>query len=240
MHILVLQHAREEHPGVFRSFLEEDGHTWTTTHLYREEKLPESMNGYDALWVLGGPMDVWQEKDFPWLVAEKQFIKQAVMVEGFPFLGLCLGHQLLAEVLGGSVGPSNEPEIGILPVKLTEDGASGILFDGVEPVFSVLQWHSAMVTSLPSDCKVLATSEACPVQAFSWQTRAYAVQFHLEVEHDTVESWASIPEYAKALSASLGSDGVGVLQNAYADNSEAFRNTAERFYINWMQCCAKV
>ena len=155
MNILVLQHAEAEHPGIFRSFLDEDGHSWTTIHLYRGDQLPVSMAGYDALWVLGGLMDVWQEEENPWLVVEKAFIQRAVMDEGFLFLGLCLGHQLLAEVVGGTVGPAAEPEIGVLPVNLTEEGASGVLFDGIDPVFPALQWHSAMVTALPSDCKVL-------------------------------------------------------------------------------------
>lgn len=239
MNILVLQHAEAEHPGVFRSFLDEDGHSWTTVHLYRGDPLPESMAGYDALWVLGGPMDVWQEDENPWLVAEKTFIRRAVMDEGFPFLGLCLGHQLLAEVVGGTVGPAAEPEIGVLPVNMTVEGASGILFDGIDPVFPVLQWHSAMVTALPSDCKVLATTDACPVQAFSWQTRAHGVQFHLEVESDTVDSWAAIPEYAAALDLALGENGVEIMRTACADNADKFASTAERFYINWMQCCAQ-
>lgn len=141
MNILVLQHARVEHPGIFRTFLDEDGHIWIAVHLDEGDALPETMDGYDALWVLGGPMNVWQEDSHPWLVAEKAFIKRAVMDEGTPFLGLCLGHQLLAEVLGGSVGPAETPEIGVLPVQLTEEGASGILFDGIDPTFPVLQWH---------------------------------------------------------------------------------------------------
>ena len=91
MHILVLQHARVEHPGIFRSFLKEDGHSWDAVHLDEGEALPE-LKGYDALWVMGGPMDVWQEDAHPWLRAEKDFIRAAVAEQGLPYLGLCLGH----------------------------------------------------------------------------------------------------------------------------------------------------
>ncbi|MDA9944687.1 type 1 glutamine amidotransferase, partial [Paracoccaceae bacterium] len=112
MHLLVLQHARAEHPGIFRQFLQEDGHSWDAVHLDEGEALP-ALEGYDGLWVMGGPMDVWQEEAYPWLIAEKAFIQEAVEEKGLPFLGLCLGHQLLAEALGGSVGKSEIPEIGV-------------------------------------------------------------------------------------------------------------------------------
>ena len=96
MHILVLQHAKEEHPGSFRKFLKEDGHTWDVIELDEGEKLP-LIDSFDALWVMGGPMDVWEEEKYPWLKKEKEFIKIAVAEKGLPYLGVCLGHQLLAE-----------------------------------------------------------------------------------------------------------------------------------------------
>ena len=100
MHILVLQHAKEEHPGSFRKFLKEDGHTWDTVELDVGENLP-LIDSFDALWVMGGPMDVWEEEKYPWLKKEKEFIKIAVAEKGLPYFGVCLGHQLLAESLGG-------------------------------------------------------------------------------------------------------------------------------------------
>ena len=142
MRILVLQHARIEHPGVFGKFLEEDGHTWQAVHLDEGEKLP-SIEGFDALWVMGGPMDVWEVDFYPWLKEEKEFIRYSVMTKGMPYFGLCLGHQLLAEALGGKVGSSVRPEVGVMDVQLTEVGASGVFFDDVPPIFPCLQWHSA-------------------------------------------------------------------------------------------------
>lgn len=238
MHILVLQHERVEHPGIFRSFLHEDGHTWDAVELDEGEALP-GLDGYDALWVMGGPMDVWQEDAHPWLGAEKALIKDAVAGRGLPFLGLCLGHQLLAEALGGAVGPSVTPEIGILDVHLTEDGASGVWMDGLPETFKCLQWHSAEVTALPPGAQVLATSPACAVQAMKWGPRAYSAQFHVEIEPDTVSNWAKIPEYAGALQSALGADGATEMQAGAAANMSDFNAMAERLYINWLQAAAQ-
>ncbi len=238
MHILVLQHAAAEHPGILRNFLKEDGHTWDAVELDEGEPLP-SIEGYDALWVMGGPMDVWQEDEHPWLKDEKAFIRDAVEVRGMPFLGLCLGHQLLAEALGGSVGVSVTPEIGVLDVQLTEAGATGVFFDGLPETFDCLQWHSAEIKTLPPGAQVLATSPDCAVQAMKWGTRAYSTQFHVELEADTVQNWAEIPEYADALERAMGKGAVDQFDKACAARMDAFNNMAERLYINWLQATSR-
>jgi GMP synthase-like glutamine amidotransferase len=239
MKILVLQHEACEHPGEFRRFLAEDGHEWVPVELDAGE-MPPALDGFDALWVMGGPMDVWEEDKHPWLVAEKALIRDAVEQRGMPFLGLCLGHQLLACALGGECGKSEVPEIGVLPVRLTQMGADSVFLDNVPEEFPCLQWHGAEVSRLPEGAVVLATSPECAVQAMSWGPRALSMQFHMEVETDTVENWTAIPAYRAALDQAFGPGGADRMAKDCAARMGEFNTIAERIYINWLQATARV
>jgi len=233
MHILVLQHETVEHPGIFRDFLAEDGHSYDAVELQLGETLPH-LDGYEALWVMGGPMDVWQEDEFPWLAQEKAFIRHAVVERKMPFLGLCLGHQLLAEALGGEVGPSQEPEVGIMPVEILDSDEAKAVFKGLPLSLETLQWHGAEVTRMPRHAHNIATSPACHYQAMLFGTHAVSAQFHMEIEEDTVANWAKIPAYAAALEKALGPGAVAQLEVAVAQELKAFNSAARIFYENWI------
>ena len=104
MKLLVLQHIECEHPGQLREYLQRDGISWTAVELDEGEPIPD-LQSFDAMWVMGGPMDVWDTGEHPWLVQEKEAIREWVLNLGRPYLGLCLGHQLLACLLYTSPSP---------------------------------------------------------------------------------------------------------------------------------------
>ena len=133
MRLLVLQHIECEHPAQLRHFLARDGIDWTAVELDEGEPIPP-LEGFDAMWVMGGPMDVWDIEEHPWLLDEKEAIRTWVVDLGRPFLGLCLGHQLLADALGGTCGHQQPPEIGVLEVALTPDGLNDPIFNGMPTV----------------------------------------------------------------------------------------------------------
>ena len=148
MKFLVLQHIDIEHPGVFRDFMREDGIAWDAVELDEGERIPP-LDGYDAVISMGGPMDVFEEEAHPWLADEKDVIREVVTGRDMPFLGVCLGHQLLADALGGRVETMPEPEVGIMTVDLTEHGRADPLLAGLDPTLTCLQWHGCAVTAMP-------------------------------------------------------------------------------------------
>ncbi len=231
--ILVFQHIDIEHPGIFRDFLRADGIDWTPVELDEGEPIP-ALADYDALWVMGGPMDVWEEAAHPWLVPEKAAIREAVAARRMPYLGLCLGHQLLAEALGGAVGPAATPEIGILEVELTEAGRASPFYRAMPDLGTCLQWHSAEVTRAPADAEVLASTAACAVQALSYGSQAFSIQYHLEMTDRTVPEWGEVPAYRAALEKALGPGALPGFMAEAESRLPDFKRDARQLYENFM------
>ena len=239
MRLLVLQHIECEHPAQLRHFLARDGIDWTAVELDEGEPIP-SLEGFDAMWVMGGPMDVWDVEEHPWLLEEKEAIRSWVVDLGRPFLGLCLGHQLLADALGGKCGHQQPPEIGVLEVALTPDGLKDPIFSGMPTVQRALQWHSVQVLEPPDGAVVLAASDVCPVQAMRVGRHAWSMQYHVEVEPDTVSNWGVVPVYRAALESTLGPTALVGLIAAAEQHMDDFVANAECLYDNFMEAVRQV
>ena len=206
MRILILQHIKIEDPGFIKDLMIKDGVELTTIELDEGEKIPANLSKFDAMFCMGGPMDTWMEKEHPWLVDEKKAIKEFVVDLKKPYLGFCLGCQLLGEVVGGKVVKSNIPEIGMLNISFSNNKNNDALFSKFPEEITSLQWHSYEVQGLENNKNVthLASSPETKYQIFKYQNHAYGIQFHIEVKDTTVGEWGCVPEYKSALEKQLG------------------------------------
>ncbi len=185
MRIHYLQHVSFETPGAVLNWAKKNGCAVSGTHFYLGQKLPAEMD-FDWLIVLGGPMNIYEERRYPWLAEEKTFIRAAISA-GKVVLGMCLGAQLIADVLGGKVTQNPYAEIGWFPIRFSKKVKSSELFSffPAEPV--VFEWHMDTFSELPAGAELIAENDACPHQAFIWEERVFGFQFHLEYTEKIVE-----------------------------------------------------
>jgi GMP synthase-like glutamine amidotransferase len=207
--LLVVQHVDCEHPGTLTPVFEEEQIEVTACNLGGGDDLPDH-EPYDALLVLGGPMGAYEEDVYPWLPGELAAIRAAVL-SGKPFLGVCLGAQLLARALGAEAYPASTAEVGVDHVTLTSAAVTDPLLTSLPNPLPCFQWHGDTF-DLPDGAVLLATSAACRNQAFRWGEHAYGLQFHLEVTVAMVSAWAALPAYCASLEATRGASGPGVLE----------------------------
>ena len=157
-------------------------------HPYRDGLFPQLKN-ISAFIILGGAMGANDERKHPFLTDLKQLIRQVVEA-GIPYLGVCLGGQLLAAALGAEVVASRWEEIGNFSSSLTDEGRSDLLFQGISPEFPTFQWHHDSF-DIPAGGVLLASSDACPHQAFRVGDYAWGVQFHPEVTEAIIRCWSA-------------------------------------------------
>ena len=233
--IIVLLHIKIEDPGYIKDLMINDNINLTTIQLDEGDKIPQDLNSFDAMFCMGGPMDTWMEKDYPWLVDEKKKIKEFVVKLKKPYLGFCLGCQLLGEVIGGSVVRSRPSEIGILDINFIDNKKDDKIFSSFPDRIKSLQWHSYEVQNLETnnDVKLIASSNVTKYQIFKYQNHAYGIQFHIEIKDSTVNEWGCVPEYKEALENQLGKGALKKFDNLAKVNMADMNKYSRILYENF-------
>lgn len=185
--ILFIKHIDVEGPGTIETYFDRNGYQSKTVDLSRGDKLPDDLSAIEAVVGLGGPMNVYEEEKNPFLKEENKFIKR-ILKEEIPYLGICLGSQLLAKACEAKVVRSPVKEVGWYKVALKEEGARDPFFQGIADFFDVYHWHEDMF-EIPKGAAFLATGSGCPNQAFKVGRYAYGVQFHVEITDRIIEDW---------------------------------------------------
>ena len=182
--ILVLQHASFEGPGEIAAWAGQRGHAVEVRHLYRGDAVP-SLDTFDLLVIMGGEMNIYQDRDWPWLKPEREFIA-AALAAGKRAIGICLGSQLIADALGARVTQNPEIELGWWPIDWTEAGRA--VYPELPGVSTVLHWHGDTF-ALPAGATLLAASPACPRQGYVLPGKCLGLQFHIEVDPTLVKEY---------------------------------------------------
>jgi GMP synthase (glutamine-hydrolysing) len=187
--VLVVQPAEDDGLGRFSGWLSEQGIAIRTVRPYDGDAIPDQLRA-DGLIVLGGDMSSNDDARFPWLEQIRALFRAAVL-QRQPTLGICLGGQLLAQSLGGTVAKgAHGTEAGVVTVTSTDEAAGDTLFNGLGPTFQVASMHGDAIESLPDGAVLLGTSNPYPQQAFRAAPHAWGVQFHPEITPATYAVWA--------------------------------------------------
>ena len=200
--ILVFQHVSHEEPGTLDFPLRAAGFELLTVRFWLGAATPANVEDFAALIILGGPMGVYEADRYPYLAAETKLIEAAV-TKDLPLLGICLGSQLMAKALGARVYPSGIKEIGWYDLTPTADAKNDPLLRHLNATEKVFQWHGDTF-DLPTGAVQLAFSPLCANQAFRYGRNAYALQFHLEVDSQMIDTWLDVPQNRDEIAALHG------------------------------------
>ncbi len=187
--ILIFKHVPFEGPGTFREELDKRGLKFREVNLYQGEA-PKNLDGCGGLIIMGGPMNVYEEAEYPFLKDEDRLIKEA-LAKKIPIIGVCLGAQLMAKAAGAKVTKGKKKEIGWYPLHITDEAKSDPVFKVLPKEVEVFQWHGDTF-DIPKGAVRLASSDLFPNQAFRMGNNAYAFQFHIEVTNKIIKEWIEI------------------------------------------------
>ncbi|MEZ0580332.1 type 1 glutamine amidotransferase [Nocardioides sp. MH1] len=226
MSVLVVQHEDACPPARLGSWLEEAGVDLDVRRPYAGDDLPADLSGHDGLVVLGGAMGANDDADHAWLAATRELVRQAAR-DGVPTLGVCLGHQLVAVAMGGTVDRNpHGRQIGVLDVGWTPDAATDPLLGGLASPRRAAQWNEDLVLAPPPDAVVLAATPAGEIQALRCAPTVWGVQWHPEATPEILRTWAAHepgPRTDEALAATVAAD--AELEQSWRELGSAFAAT---------------
>lgn len=208
--VLVFQHVAHEILGTLNPLVKSRGLRARYVNFDRDPKANPSVQKYNGLIVLGGHMGVYEADKYTHIKVEMQLIEEALK-KGIPVLGICLGAQILAHVLGADVRKSPEKEIGWYDIELTPEGQKDKLFDHFQKTERIFQMHGDTF-DIPKSAVHLASSKVCPGQAFRYGDKVYGLQFHLEVDKAMIHRWLNNPVNQKDIEASNGQFSMDVIR----------------------------
>jgi GMP synthase-like glutamine amidotransferase len=226
-HLTCFQHIECEGPGSLSEALKSKKVRLDVLKPFRGDKVPDHPG--DGLVVLGGPMGVYEEKQYPWMTGELEAIRRCLR-DSIPVLGICLGSQMLAHAAGGQVFRGALPEVGWYPVSLSPEGRLDPLLLGIPESFEAFHWHGDTFT-LPPGAVRLAGSDYYPNQIFKTGGNAYGFQCHLETTEDMIRSWEAA--YAKELTPQGGPIRPEQIEEGLARRAAALGRTAEKVFARF-------
>lgn len=223
-----MQHVPFESPGYLQDWVNSRGHQLTGTHLYQGDNLPVPAD-IEALIVLGGPMGVDDEETYRWLSPEKKFIKSCIR-EDKKILGICLGAQLIADVLGANVTSMPQKEIGWFPLQWNQQALEHPLLDFLPAQQTVLHWHGDMF-ELPDGALPLASSQACANQGYLINDKILGLQFHLEMTRDDLQELISNAGAELSVSGNYIQEAKDIMMNGkhFESNNRTLAQLLDRF-----------
>ena len=231
--ILVFQHVPYEPLGTLDPLLRETGFRIRYVNFWREPEQRPELDRYAAIVVLGGPMNADQIDRHPNLRTEVEILREAVNRD-MSVLGICLGAQLLAKALGGTVARNPAREVGWYDVDLTEEGKRDPVLSTFAPRQQVFQWHEDGI-ALGPDCVHLARSPASEVQAFRYGEHAYGFQFHLEADALIIERWLTVPENQALLEEERDRVDVESIRRQVPNSIGALESLSRQTFLRWIE-----
>lgn len=228
--ILIIKHIGIEGPGTLGDFFKLKGESFCIVELGLGEVLPADPKAFKAVIVLGGPMNVDEEDIYQFLKPENDFIQQ-VLKARVPYLGICLGAQLLAKAAGAKVVKSPVKEVGWYHIALTDEGKTDPLFRGFRAQDPVYHWHGDMF-QIPAGGRLLATASGCPHQALRVGDNAYGLQFHVEITERSIKEWCDA--YSRT-DLPGESDRTRSMTEDYVKYKQVFEQQAQNMYQNFLE-----